>query len=234
MQWRSAVALRLIELARVPRDRDLLALDIGCGAGQFREQIERATSWRVDVTDLNPSALRLAKQGRGRTLYYDVTQRVPAMLGSYDTVFLFDVIEHVEDARGLLASALEHLRPGGHLLINVPALGVLFSAYDAAQGHLRRYTRQMLAAQLEGLPCQLIAAQYWGLSLVPLLGLRRILLGRRPTPNTMRSGFRPPSGSVNRALKALMGLELRLVRRPLLGTSVMAAVRRLAVQSPVS
>ena len=228
MQWRLAVALRLVEASGLALDRPLRALDIGGGAGRFRNQIEGATQWRVDMTDLNLPALRMARPARGRTLYYDVTQADRPLLGAYDAAFLFDVIEHVESPGPLLRAAVEHLRPDGHLFLNVPALQALYSAYDVAQGHTRRYSTGSLAAELASLPCRLEAVFYWGLGLVPLLGLRRLLLRRTPGPSTYRAGFQPPSPVANLALRALMRVELALLRRPPLGTSVMAAARRVA------
>lgn len=159
-------------------------------------------------------------------LYYDATAQVPELVGSYDAVFLFDVIEHVEPARDLLSAALAHLRPGGCLLVNVPALPVLFSAYDAAQGRLRRYARESLAAEFGGLPRRVDSVAYWGLSLVPLLAMRKLMLGSKPSESTMRVGFRPPGRLVNRALTLLMRTELSLLPRPPVGNSVTAAVTR--------
>jgi SAM-dependent methyltransferase len=227
MQWRLGVALRLIKASGLALDQPLHALDIGGGVGRFRRQVERATRWRVDITDLNLPALRLADLARGRTLYYDITQNSRPLLGTYDACFLFDVIEHVEDPASLIRSAIEHLRPGGYLFVNVPALQRFFSAYDVALGHIRRYSKQTLAAEFAGLPCRLTAVQYWGFALLPLLVLRWLLAGRRPRPHTIRAGFKPPSALVNEALKALMQVELALLRTLPLGISVMAAVVRL-------
>ena len=226
MQWRLAVALRLVEASGLLFDRPLRVLDVGGGAGRFRDQVERATQWRVDMTDLNLPALRMARPARGRTLYYDVTRSDPALLDSYDAAFLFDVVEHVPSPGPLLRATLEHIRPGGHLFLNVPALPVLFSAYDVVQGHVRRYLPHTIAAELDGLPCRIASASYWGFGLVPLLGLRRLRVGRTPGPRTYRVGFQP-GPIVNQALKALMRIELACFRRPPLGTSVMAVARKL-------
>jgi SAM-dependent methyltransferase len=225
MQWRLAVALRLVKASGLMLDRPHRALDIGGGAGRFREQIERATQWRVDMTDLHLPALKMAGAARGRTLYYDVTQSDPSLLGSYDAAFLFDVIEHVPTPGPLLRAALDHLRPGGCLFLNVPALPRLFSAYDVVQGHVRRYSARTLAAELAGLPCELGGVSYWGLGLVPLLGLRRLWVGRTPGAKTYRVGFQP-SPAANHVLKALMRVELAVLARPPLGTSVIAVARK--------
>jgi len=223
---RTAVALAMLDTLGPRRSEPLKALDIGCGAGQLRDQLETATSWRIDITDLNLAALEAARPGRGRVLYYDATELAPDLVGAYDAVFLFDVIEHVEDSRGLLSAALAHLRPGGRLLVNVPALPALFSAYDAAQGHQRRYTRRSLSAELAGLACRVDSVAYWGMSLVPLLAARKLMLGSKPSAGTMRTGFRPPGKLANDALNLLMNAERALLRRPPIGTSVMAAATK--------
>jgi SAM-dependent methyltransferase len=226
MQWRLAVTLQLCERTGIALDGPLQALDIGGGAGRFREQLESRTRWHVDMTDLNLPALELCAPARGRTLYYDVTQPERPLAGRYDLCFLFDVIEHVPEPGALVAAAIDHLRPGGHLLVNVPALQPLFSAYDVAAGHLRRYSVTTLGAGLALPGAELAAIRYWGLSLVPLLALRRLLAGRRPNADTIRAGFEPPSRLAHEILKGLMRAELALVRDPPVGTSLMAAVRR--------
>jgi SAM-dependent methyltransferase len=223
---RTARALATLDALGPRRSEPLRGLDIGCGAGQLRDQLEAATCWSIDITDLSLAALQAARPGRGRLLYYDATDRVPELLGSYDAVFLFDVIEHVENSRELISAALAHLRLGGRLLLNVPALPGLFSAYDAAQGHLRRYTVRSLSAELAGLPCRIDSVAYWGLSFIPLLAARKLLLGRKPSPSSMRAGFRPPGRLVNRALTLLMQAEMSLLPHPPAGTSVMAALTK--------
>jgi SAM-dependent methyltransferase len=225
IRWRFAAAGRVIDDLELPRAEELHVLDVGGGAGILREQLEQSTRWTVDITDLNRAALERAGPGRGRTLYYDVREEAPDLIGRYDLVCLFDVIEHVEDARELLLASLCHLRPGGHLLLNVPALQWLFSAYDRAQGHRRRYDRQSLLAEVGSLPVDVLDVRYWGMSLVPLLALRRLVVGDDPGPETLRRGFSPPGPLFHRALRGLMRLETAIVARPLLGSSALLAAR---------
>ena len=69
---------------------------------------------------------------------------------SFDTVIMVDVLEHIEDDAGTLRTLYRLLKPGGKLLIFVPALPVLFGAIDASIGHFRRYTRRSLLRVVEG------------------------------------------------------------------------------------
>ncbi len=221
-RWRGEVLRRALADAGAATGNALLALDVGCGSGVLASQIERLTAWTVDGTDLNLPALERCAARRGRSLYYDVTEQREELLGRYDAVVLFDVIEHVADTAPFLRSLLRHLKPGGLLLVNVPALPALTSEYDRAAGHLRRYTTRSLAAELEGLGLETRVLRYWGLSLVPLLIARKVMLARGG-PRTIDRGFRPPLAALNAALVWLMRLETGLLHAPRLGTSVMYA-----------
>jgi len=224
-QWRFVAALRQAGSIGMPLTKPLKVLEIGCGSGVLREQFEGATRWTIDATDLYLPALKVAKAGRGRTLYYDVLEERPGFVGEYDAVILFDVLEHIADTQGFLRSVIRHLVPGGHLLINVPASMALHSAYDVAAGHLRRYSRPSLKAEFEQLEFDVLDVRYWGLSLVPLLLARRVWL-RKADAETIRAGFEPPGPRLHAWLRALMRAETRSLTRPFAGSSVLLAGRR--------
>lgn len=64
----------------------------------------------------------------------------------FDTILYIDVLEHIEDDAQEIERALSHLKPSGHLIVLSPAHPWLYSAFDKAVGHYRRYTAQSLAA----------------------------------------------------------------------------------------
>lgn len=64
----------------------------------------------------------------------------------FDAILYIDVLEHIEDDRGELERAREFLKPGGKLVVLSPAFQFLYSPFDAAVGHHRRYTARTLAA----------------------------------------------------------------------------------------
>jgi SAM-dependent methyltransferase len=76
---------------------------------------------------------------RGTTAEIDATER-------FDTILYIDVLEHIEDDRAELVRAAALLAPGGRIVVLSPALQALYSPFDAAIGHFRRYTRRTLAA----------------------------------------------------------------------------------------
>jgi SAM-dependent methyltransferase len=226
LRWRLEAAraqMRAVDLAEA---QALRGLDVGGGTGVLRQQLESFTAWQIDITDLHPAAVSQARHGRGRSLRYDIREERADMVGAYDVGLLFDVLEHVERPVSFLAALGRHLRPGGHLLVNVPAVPALFSGYDVAAGHLRRYDPATLRADIEGAGFEVRDVRYWGLVLVPLLLARKALLRGRSGPEVIREGFQPPRPWVNRALIALMRAETALFARPPLGTSLLAVARK--------
>lgn len=65
---------------------------------------------------------------------------------AFDTILYMDVLEHIADDRAQVRAAAKLLRPGGHLIVLAPAHEFLFSPFDAAVGHYRRYTPTSLRA----------------------------------------------------------------------------------------
>jgi SAM-dependent methyltransferase len=227
-QWRLTAAVGQIRDVGIPTARALKALEVGCGTGVLRDQLEAVTAWDVDMTDLHLDALRCARRGRGRVLYYDILEQRAGFVAAYDVVILFDVLEHIDATQPFLDAVLNHVKPGGFLLVNVPALGSLFSAYDRAAGHLRRYDRLALAAELAPSRLEIRDMRYWGLSLVPLLALRKLLLSRVGSTDTViRTGFRPPGQVAHALLKGVMRIETLLAGGGTpMGSSLLLAGRK--------
>lgn len=128
-------------------------LEAGAGMGVNASYLwnERVHEW----TFLEPDArllgqvpervrhpeLRKARRINGTTASLPPDER-------FDTILYLDVIEHIEDSKGELRRAFDLLAPGGHLLILVPAFNYLYSPFDKAIGHFRRYDRSILRAEL--------------------------------------------------------------------------------------
>jgi 2-polyprenyl-3-methyl-5-hydroxy-6-metoxy-1,4-benzoquinol methylase len=221
--------LRQLRAINTPLDQPLKGIDIGCGTGILREQIEAATKWTIDGFDLNLSALSRTRPGRGGTFYYNVFDERPEFLGAYDVAFLFDVIEHIEPTAPFLQAVIRYLKPGGYLFINVPALELIRSKYDDAVGHYRRYNKPTLRAEVERFGMVVDDIRYWACSMVPLLLARRIYVsGAKSTDTaaTVRSGFKPPGALIHSVLRSIMRVESTLVGRPPWGTSLLMAARK--------
>jgi SAM-dependent methyltransferase len=219
MQWRHRLLMRALKRAGGPVQ---CALEIGCGHGVARDMMERDCDFPVDGCDLNRTALEMAKPGKGRLFVYDIFDQDPSMLGHYDAVFLLDVIEHIQDDTSFLVAAMRHLRPGGLLVVNVPASRLLFSDYDRAAGHVRRYTQGSVARLLRSCGVEALAIQPWGLLMVPLLFARKALLRRGKTTGAIRVGFMPPNAISRVLLHGMKNIETALPFRMPFGTSILA------------
>ena len=127
-------------------------LEAGAGIGTNIALLHNSnvTFWLALEPDASQAAAIQEKRDRGElpahcTVLADTAQ---ALRGDdrFDTILYIDVLEHIADDRGEMARAARHLAPGGHLIVLSPAHQFLFSPFDAAIGHERRYDRSMLAA----------------------------------------------------------------------------------------
>lgn len=121
-------------------------LDVGAGDGWFALRLAAEHS-RLRVTCFDPGYEGVAGHVLSRHERVDYVASRPE--GPFDVVTLLDVLEHVADDTSLLAELFGVLRPGGHLLISVPAWPGLFSRHDVALKHERRYTPRQLQRLLE-------------------------------------------------------------------------------------
>jgi SAM-dependent methyltransferase len=226
-QWRTRVTRMLVEKAGIPTEQNLRVLDIGCGTGIVSKQLALHTRWTFDGVDLNYDALNRCDLSYRRVLYYDILEKHRDFADAYDVAILFDTLEHIEHTHAFLEAVFYHVRPGGVLLVNVPALMSLYGVYDRATGHWRRYTQEALAREFKSFDVDLVLQRYWGFSLVPFLWLRQQWLrSGMSDQQVIQTGFVPPNPLIHALLKSLMKIETRLLKRPPVGSSVMGAIRK--------
>ncbi len=111
-------------------------LDVGSGDAYVARSLLSRVDARICCWDLHFTDDDLASLAR----IHGVTPSRQAPEGTFDAALLLDVIEHVEDDVALVADVAARVRPGGLVLISVPAWPALFSAHDVALHHHRRYT----------------------------------------------------------------------------------------------
>jgi hypothetical protein len=75
--------------------------------------------------------------------------RAPVIDGSYDSIVMINVLEHILDDGGTLNYLAKFLNPGGNLIIYVPALNWLYGSWDRKIGHYRRYSKARLAGVID-------------------------------------------------------------------------------------
>jgi SAM-dependent methyltransferase len=124
---------------------DVAEVGAGIGANTAVMQNPTVRNWLcIEPDGAMESRLR---QSTGGIPHCDVEIGTLARCArTFDCVLYIDVLEHIEDDRGELKVAAEHLKPNGRIVVLSPAHQSLFSPFDAAIGHYRRYGRETLAA----------------------------------------------------------------------------------------
>ena len=209
-------------VVRPPQKAKLL--EVGCGTGHNLGMLGKFG--KVEASELDRCARALASKRLGRKVK---EAKLPDLTmferNGYDLIALLDVLEHVPDDLASLRAIHMRLKPGGALLLTVPANKWMWSAHDSAHHHFRRYTRKQLKELFlrSGLEIQLLS--YFNTLLFPPIALAR-LIGKITGKES--ADDRLPSGPVNAVLNRVFGFESGLIGRlPMpFGVSLVAVVRR--------
>jgi SAM-dependent methyltransferase len=144
----------------------------------------------------------------------------------FDAVIATDVLEHIADDRAAFDHLASFLRPGGLILITVPAGQWLFGYHDEQLGHFRRYSRRGLRRLVQHC-CHVEEVRYFGFSLLPVcLAYSKLLRRPYPVAQSGDAGRRPLTA---RLLKGLLHLDRKLPAP--LGTSVLMKARKQDVEA---
>jgi len=218
-----SISLRLLETALGPGSGERI-LDAGCGTGRNLLQLSRRG--RGVGIDLSEEALRFCRS-RGVVAVRGTLLELPFRDASFDGVSSFDVLYHrwVTDDRAAVRELQRVLRPGGWLLVRVPALMALWGAHDEAVHSRHRYTRRELVRLLESAGLEVARASYCNSLLLPLLFARRTL-DRLLHRHGSDVQFLPaPLEALFRLLLETEAFLLRFLGFPA-GASVMAVARK--------
>jgi SAM-dependent methyltransferase len=185
-------------------------LDVGCGTGGLIRRLGRAhPSWRWLGVDVEPLACELARARCGADIVQASATALPFAGAAFDAVVAADMLYHLDDDVAALRECLRVLRPGGTLVVNVPAHRWLWSYHDVTVHGRRRYVRRELAAKLREAGFELLRLTHWNLLPLPLVIVRRKLLPPPRSGSDVRLYPRP----VEAAFRGLMAVERGWMRR---------------------
>jgi trans-aconitate methyltransferase len=160
------------------------SLEIGCGTGNLTELLAQTgvnlTAVDVDAAFVQQAKMRLQPYANVTISVADATQM--PWTRSFDTIILLDVLEHIEQDHQLLRQLQHGLKPGGRLVVKVPALNWLYSPLDRAIGHYRRYSKRTLAATLKQAEFSSSTIWYFNAAGIPGWWLNGKLLQRTVPP----------------------------------------------------
>lgn len=207
----------------VPGDAPLRLVDVGAGAGLLGEYVTKdRPNVAYEFAEPIESLRADLRQRFGEQA--DATDR--ASFGDARVVTLLDVLEHQEDDRLFFEQLVAKMAPGSQLLLTVPANQRLWSEWDVALGHFRRYDKASLAACCKGLPLDVQEISYLFPEMVPMGKLRARRSRKGKLEVTEDSAEFPDLPAIaNDVLYGVGSLSLDLRRHSPLGTSVFLAAR---------
>jgi len=210
-------------LQRMELPADVRILDAGCGSG--RNMVDLAHLGAVTGLELADASVAKARERRVGEVVQGTLDAMPFDPGSFDLAVSFDVIEHLEDDRLALVELRRVVRPGGSLLVTVPAYPRLWSQHDVVNHHFRRYTLRSLEAAAGAAGWQTVSSTHFNGLLLPAAVVHRGLQRLRPPTDETLSDLERTPGRLNGLLELPLLLEARLIARGLripAGLSLMA------------
>ncbi len=181
--------------------------EVGCGSGLILSHLAHTYQKAADGFELNLHALNLCPQLPGNLYIYNIFQRHPDLVDRYDLLMMMDVLEHIEDEVSFLQAVQDHLKPGGWLIIGVPMRQHLYSTYDQADGHFRRYSPQYLRSVVDRAGFGVQKTVQWGHVYLPILLLRQQMLKNVSGDAAIKQGFAISPGG-NRVMSWLRYLDV--------------------------
>ncbi|MFV0624092.1 class I SAM-dependent methyltransferase [Sphingomonas sp. ac-8] len=208
--------------AGLPKDARIL--EIGCGTGHNLPML--AAFGQVDAIEIDEAARGIASDRLGKPVGDAPLPDLPGVPdASYDLIAVLDVVEHIADDVGALAGMARRLKPGGKILVTVPAHQWMWSAHDVVNHHHRRYSKATLAKAISDAGLTHNGLRYFNSLLFPAALAARVagkLTGKDDSDDS------PPAKPLNLAFEKIFALERHLVGRMPLppGLSLITLVSR--------
>lgn len=200
-------------------------LDAGCGTGAL--ELEGHDFHRLDQSEESITILQKKKR---KAVVRGSADALPYGDGSFDAAISLDVWYH-SGIESTEKAALEHcrvLKPGGLLVLNLPAYDALRGGHDEAIATRERYRRSDLIARLQASGFEIEKATYWNCLLFPLAFLKRKLGNRSDAPEA-KTDLEMPGKMLNAVLSSVLAFENAIIRLGLswpFGLSVFVIARK--------
>lgn len=202
-------------------------LDFGCGSGLFVEELAQAgfDSYGIDISS---EAIKFGQLRGIKNLSVIDSHKIDFPNNTFDAVLTLDVLEHLEDTEWALAEMERVLKPGGVVVVMVPAYMFLWGVQDEVAHHYRRYTWKLLSSEIRrATSLSIIRHSYFNTILFTPIALVR-LLSRLFRIRGRESDFDLNSPLLNKILFGIFNFERKLLKKmnfPL-GVSVLAVLRK--------
>lgn len=227
--WWHIGRLRIIQTyinKALGKSPDARILNIGCGTGGTIDLLEKYGT--VDNVDISDEAIKFMKEKGYKRLHKVDGIDLPFKDETYDLICAFDVLEHIAAESSALKEWYRVLKPGGSMIITVPAYQWLWSNHDVSLEHKRRYTKKRLHAATTKTGFTVGKSSYAIVFSLPMIVAFRLINKLRRQDASAETSYVPVPKQINSLFTNLLYLEARLHRFASFpaGTSVIAILRK--------
>jgi SAM-dependent methyltransferase len=192
-------------------------LEVGCGQGGFGVRL--AQRYQYLGVEPDPASFTVAQHRIGLAGRGEVRNIAVEDLGDdqFDMVCAFEVLEHFEDDAAAAKSWTARLRPGGWLVVSMPAHNDRLGPFDELVGHYRRYDHAMVSALLEPLGFEQVETRLYGVPLGYALETARNVVGKRRLAQAKTSSTAERTAGSGRVMQpkgSALGLATRVATAP--------------------
>jgi SAM-dependent methyltransferase len=193
------------------QSRQATVLDIGCSSGILLSELQEngfppSQLYGVDISDR--AIAKCHEKGLKNTFQMDAQEIV--LEKRFDIIIASDCLEHLADDEKALQNWYNLLKPGGLILVFVPAFQWLWSHHDEVNHHYRRYLLKDLKEKMQRGGFQLKKCSYWNFSLLPAVYLSRKISAVISTEKG--TGDLKPPGPANALLYTILKIENQVLR----------------------
>jgi 2-polyprenyl-3-methyl-5-hydroxy-6-metoxy-1,4-benzoquinol methylase len=218
----------------LPQNAQLKVASVGCGPAAGLQWLKAFSGSEGRVVGIDAEAMHAAKLRPGFHYVVGSADAIPLQGSTFDVVLAMDVLEHLDrDVDGLREVAML-AKPGGLLLVTVPALPSLWGGQDVVSQHRRRYTKATLLALFAAAGLSRPQVTYFNLFLFPPIAAVRWMRAAAGLRNRARTDFEDSRPNfLNELLARLFAAERHFIHRiPLpIGVSLLATTRARGVGS---
>lgn len=226
-----SIVLSLIK-KYIPNTNKLKILDAGCGTGLLTKKLSKLG--QTIGIDINPEAIRLAKK-RGVKVKGGSISKMNFKSNSFDIVVSVDVLYHqwVDNDRKTVKELLRVLKPGGVILIKLPAYEFLRGSHDLAVYTKKRYTKKDTIKLFSRSGASIVKITYIASFLLPVVAIRLFAEKVRGNnePHSSVGKIWPPLNKILTSLFYLESLVLKFTDLPF-GISILALATKKEVMIP--